>query len=421
MGKKNKRSHKLVLGVLAGACLWSGCETVEDLMDLAPAVDAGSTGDDGGDFSGGDNAPADMDSSMPAPEKDAGSKLPEMDAGPLPDVIKGSDCIHTFVYDPAEQGEATTVVLAGASPFEWADTAAKGALPLHKDSDGKWRISVKMNTSSVQYKFVADGVANDPSKARWMADKGNCHDANDGQGGRNSVLFACQTPPACGSVDPDSGMPQVDASDPTPDAGTETDYSFGTACIETFEVDPANYPEITNITSVQMAGESPLDWNTANTVSLTKDDDGKWRATAAINKTSFAYKIVINGTEWKRDAAYCASVDDGQGGRNSVRYTCLAAAPACSCDLEVTWDPVAAGCGDAIASASFAGEPNGWSKSAMTKGQDGKFRITVAAAAGRVQYKIVIPEGDGDKWLSPTSTECGGDANGMIDACVPAQ
>jgi enterochelin esterase-like enzyme len=80
---------------------------------------------------------------------------------------------HTFELTAPD---AHYVVLAGEMT-QWE----KRALPMHKEGDGTWRVTVDLGKGEWLYKYVVDG--------RWIADpQSPDHDA-DGQGGQHSFLF----------------------------------------------------------------------------------------------------------------------------------------------------------------------------------------------------------------------------------------
>ena len=80
---------------------------------------------------------------------------------------------HTFELNAPD---ARYVYLAGEMT-QWD----KAKVPMRKDADGKWRVTVDLGKGEWLYKFIVDG--------KWMADPASpAHDA-DGQGGQHSFLF----------------------------------------------------------------------------------------------------------------------------------------------------------------------------------------------------------------------------------------
>lgn len=80
---------------------------------------------------------------------------------------------HAFELDAPS---ARQVHLAGEMT-NWE----QGKLPMHKDADGKWRVSVELAPGQWLYKFVVDG--------QWIADPATPDRDADGRGGQHSFLF----------------------------------------------------------------------------------------------------------------------------------------------------------------------------------------------------------------------------------------
>lgn len=95
-------------------------------------------------------------------------------AGFLAGPTKKADGYLFSFEDPA----ATTVHLAGEFNG-WSTEANPMTDP---DDDGIWTATIKLDPGRYQYRFVIDGGAS------WVEDIGNPEFAEDGYGGRNSVL-----------------------------------------------------------------------------------------------------------------------------------------------------------------------------------------------------------------------------------------
>jgi len=81
---------------------------------------------------------------------------------------------HTFELNAPD---AHYVYLAGEMT-QWD----KAKLPMRRDGDGMWRVTVDLGNGEWLYKYIVDG--------KWLADPASRdHDA-DGQGGQHSFLFA---------------------------------------------------------------------------------------------------------------------------------------------------------------------------------------------------------------------------------------
>lgn len=328
----------------------------------------------------------------------------------------GSDCVETLTYDQGSRTDVTSVVIAGGAPFVWSATVGGGAIPMTKVGN-VWSAKVSLDSTTIPYKLVING-------SEWIADPNPdmCHVADDGFGGVNTLLYACQTAPACGGdggTSPDGGVADAGSSmdAAATDAGVADaavvdsgstpapDFSFGTACVETFEFDPALYPEMT-ATKVEVRGTAPLSWTTS-LVTLSKKTDGIWRATVAVDAADFEYKLVINDN-YLLDRANGATSNG-----TSLRKACGTPVAPCK-NVSVVWDPVAGGCGGAVPEAQFIGSLTEWKLPLqLTKGGDGKFRGTFPSLPpGSYEYKI--RHDNGATWISPSTTTCGGDANGTL-------
>jgi predicted small lipoprotein YifL len=82
----------------------------------------------------------------------------------------------TFKHKP--EGAPSAIFLAG-SFNGWKPDDPNYALD-DADGDGTWELTVPIDPGSYQYKFVVDGT--------WTQDKSNPKDADDGFGGKNSVI-----------------------------------------------------------------------------------------------------------------------------------------------------------------------------------------------------------------------------------------
>ena len=80
---------------------------------------------------------------------------------------------HTFELNAPD---AQDVYLAGEMT-QWA----KSKLPMRKEADGIWRVTVDLDKGEWLYKYIVDG--------KWMADPASTNHDADGQGGQHSFLF----------------------------------------------------------------------------------------------------------------------------------------------------------------------------------------------------------------------------------------
>ena len=179
--------------------------------------------------------------------------------------------------------------------------------------------------------------------------------------------------------------------------------------------------------SVNVAGEFNS-WSTSADP-LHRDAKGGWSLAKKLAPGKYAYKFVIDGSNWKSDPTVTDGVDDGYGGKNSVVVVGpRAAAPAVAAATApaavkgggpaVTADGVVfrySGMGNAV---NLAGEFNAWSTSAdpMTKGTDGVWTLTKKLAPGNYAYKFVI---DGATWKEdPNATQSVDDGYGGKNSVI---
>ena len=152
-------------------------------------------------------------------------------------------------------------------------------------------------------------------------------------------------------------------------------------------------------------------WNTTADP-MTKQTDGSWTITKKLEPGRYLYKFVLDGGKvWKEDPGASESVDDGQGGKNSVLVVGGAASPA-AVPVSPAASATPAGKGKApvqtpdgvlftfagaATSVALAGDFNAWAVAAdpLTKQADGTWTLTKRLAAGTYEYKFVV---DGTTW-----------------------
>ncbi len=286
----------------------------------------------------------------------------------------------TFVY----RGTASRVNVAGEFN-SWNATTD----PLGSTSDGTWTLTKKLAAGRYAYKFVIDGT-------NWKTDSANPTDTDDGYGGKNSIVVigsaaapAAAAPAA--SAPAKAGGPQAGAD------GVRFAYAGAAS-------------------SVALAGAFNT-WS-ASADPMTKQADGTWTIVKPLAPGTYAYKFVVDGTNWKTDSANPSDKDDGYGGKNSVVTVAGGASSAAAATPAPTAAPVAvtgkaappaigadgvrftfAG---AATSVVLAGDFNAWSTTAdpMTRQADGTWTITKKLGAGTFAYKFLV---DGRRWTSDTA------------------
>lgn len=188
---------------------------------------------------------------------------------------------------------ARTVSVAGT--FNGWNTSA--ALLADPDGDHVWECELLLDRGTHQYKFVVDST-------RWFTDETATAFADDGFGGRNSVLEV-------GDAALDAGEPASAAAAPS---GTPITFRFR--------------PRDKNVNAVSVAG-SFNDWNAAAHILTDADGDGVWEIVLHLAPGSYAYQFVVDGDRWTTDPAAARYADDGFGGRNAL--------------LEVATEPIVTG------------------------------------------------------------------------------
>ncbi len=278
----------------------------------------------------------------------------------------------------------------------WSDSAN----PM-QGTDGVWSLTLDLDPGTYLYKFVVDGS--------WREDPGNPESADDGFGGKNSVL----TVPDAVAALAVGGEPVAAPAAPTaPAAGQAAEGE----CAVTFQF------EAPGAGNVVLAGEFN-GWNDSSEPMT--NSDGVWTLTRSLAPGEYMYKFVVDGS-WTEDPNNPNGADDGFGGKNSIvrvpagqdaieasgsgtgaaatTPTGAAAAPAgdgTMRSVEFTYTPVISG----VQNVFLAGSFNDWndSKTRMTDpDNDGTYTVTLLLAQGTYQYKFVV---DGNWQQDPANPE----------------
>ncbi len=193
-------------------------------------------------------------------------------------VADATEVTFRFRPDPG----ARRVTVAGTFN-DWS----MGTTPLHDpDGDGVWETAVRLDPGTYQYKFVVDD-------SRWITDGTAAAFADDGFGGRNSVLKVGPTPLVAGNA--------ADAAATLP-PGTEVTFRFR----------PKGPPP----NCLAVAGTFN-DWNAAANL-LRRGEDGVWEITLRLPPGRHAYQFVADGDRWLDDPSAEHHEDDGFGGQAAV-------------------------------------------------------------------------------------------------------
>ena len=259
---------------------------------------AAETADDG---YGGKNAvvviPGDVDAFVVG-TKAAGAKPAA--AAPAPGQAKPAEkgpagtVPVTFLFD-AGKGSAATIYLAGT--FNGWD-AAKDRMT-DADGDGIYEITMHLAPESYQYKFVKDGS--------WITDTNAKEFADDGYGGKNSVLAVPAAAAEKGLV---AGMYTTLPVKYGGAVGTAAPAARGPKEV-TFRFKPDRA-----VTNLFLAGTFN-DWNAEKTRMTDADGDGTFEVTLLLAPNKYQYKFVADG-QWITDQSAKEFADDGYGGKNSV-------------------------------------------------------------------------------------------------------
>ncbi len=277
-----------------------------------------------------------------------------------------------FVYKDAN---AKTVFLVGEFN-NWSTTAN----PM-TNNKGTWTTTLNIPQGKYQYKFLVNGTD-------WKTDPNNSNSADDGYGGKNSVVtIGQQTNEVKETVKQTSNVEKVTKQSAST---TENGVKF------TYE-DPS-------AKDVFLVGEFN-NWNT--TANPMTNDKGVWSTTLNIPQGKYQYKFLVNGTDWKTDPNNSNSADDGYGGKNSVievgnktqgtRIIVPQTAqkiqeinkPASSDTFPVKFEykPLTGG----SHSVFLAGDFNSWSTSATPMiEKNGNYEVTLNLKKGKYGYKFVV-------------------------------
>lgn len=312
-----------------------------------------------------------------APLASASTKAVPANAGPATGTVATVDGA-LFVF----KGTANSVSVAGE--FNSWNTSAD---PLTKAADGTWSLKKKLSPGRYLYKFVLDG-------GTWKEDASAKESADDGYGGKNSVLVVGG---AAAPAAPKPAAPMATAA--------------GAAPVVTADGVVFRYSGPGN--SVNLAGEFNS-WSTSADP-LTKQADGTWTITKPLAAGKYPYKFVIDGGTWKEDPSAQESVDDGFGGKNSIVTVggtagAAASAPAAAASAaapkavtgkaqapQVTAAGVRFTFAGSARSVSLCGAFNQWAPNAdpMQQQSDGTWTITKKLPAGAHAYKFLV---DGAQW-----------------------
>ncbi len=190
----------------------------------------------------------------------------------------------TFRYQPVIGGVSTVSVAGSHNGWDVRATPMSDA-----DKDGVWEATLDLAPGRVEYKFVVNGD-------QWFTDESAAEFSADGFGGQNSVLIVKNESIVAGHGSTVKKVP--------PAVGLRT---------VTFRHRPAAGTQ-----SVSLAGVFN-DWTVGKTPMADPDGDGEYTVSLLLPVGEYAYKFVVNGTQWTPDVQrQDKDADDGFGGKNSI-------------------------------------------------------------------------------------------------------
>ncbi len=323
--------------------------------DWVADPDNPNTADDG---YGGQNSVVNVGGEAKKVEKPAPKKAPKKtaQAGNV-----------TFTYD---NPGASSMNIAG--DFNNWDMSAT---PMMQDGD-TWSVTLDLAPGEYMYKFVVNG-------SDWVADPDNPNTADDGYGGKNSVVNV--------GGEAKKAEKKAPAKKPVSGKGTVVTYSDAGA------------------SSVNIAGDFN-NWDMAATPMM--QDGDTWSVTLDLTPGEYQYKFVVNGSDWKPDPNNSNVMDDGYGGQNSVLVVgegkdtgvkkvatkTQEKSPQGAIPVTFTYQPLIGGKHDIY----VAGDFNNWSPTAnKMKEVSGEYSTTIDLQPGKYAYKFVVD----DNWLADESAE----------------
>jgi len=204
----------------------------------------------------------------------------------------------TFLFDV---GDGTANVYVAGTFNGWDPNKDKLT---DEDGDGIYAITLELEPGTYQYKFVRDG--------EWITDTSAKDFADDGFGGKNSVLNVPATAAGKGLVvGMVSEVPEKYKSRMVIAGGAGGGEGEKKVKVVTFRFKPGKA-----VSNVFLAGTFN-DWNDSKTRMTDADGDGVYEVTLILPMGRYQYKFVADG-EWITDRSASEFAPDGFGGQNSV-------------------------------------------------------------------------------------------------------
>jgi glycosidase len=310
-------------------------------------------------------------------------------------------------------GKGAKVFLAGDFN-NWNPT---GNAMSDEDGDGVWTTTLDLPAGRYQYKFVVDG--------NWLTDDKASEFVDDGFGGKNSVKVVGDGG-GDGKFVGAGGAAKAGTAAGGAAAGGATGGAASGATAPgsvAFELADQGYSQ------VFVAGEFN-GWNQSG--NAMQKDGNVWRTTIDLAAGSYPYKFVADGN-WIADPAATETVDDGYGGKNSVKVVGgggaaapaaggTASAPSAGAaaagppeSVTFRYQPLISG----IQSCHVVGSFNDWNQTSHPMNDDdgdGTWEATVELAPGEYRYKFLV---DGNTWLEdPNAQDSADDGYGGSNSVI---
>ena len=260
----------------------------------------------------------------------------------------------TFLY---EDSNASSVSVAGEFN-EWNTETD----PMKKNTEGIWELTLKLDPGKYMYKFVINGTD-------WRADPSNTDEADDGLGGKNSLLIV-------------GSQPKTEKIEPTKKVNKDNK--------DTFPITFTYKPLTGGKKNVYLAGDFN---NWSDSTTPMEEDSGIYEVTLNLIKGKYAYKFVIDGN-WITDDNADDFIGDGYGGQNSIRYVGKKEDLNALRRVEFVYKPE-----NAVKEVYLAGSLNDWNQKAnkMQADEDGVYKTTLLLKPEEYHYKFVV---NGTDWVT---------------------
>ena len=260
-----------------------------------------------------------------------------------------------FTY---EDPNATSVALAGE--FNNWNTSAN----LMEKEDGIWKITLTLASGSYQYKFFINGT-------EWKEDPNNPKTADDGYGGKNSVIVVGET----------KMTTKIKKEEPIASGEFPVKFTY--------------QPLTGGKHEIFLAGDFN---NWSPTATPMKESNGIYEVILNLKQGKYAYKFVVDGN-WVTDENAEEFIGDGFGGQNSIVYVGKKEDINALHKVEFRYRP-----NTTVTDVYLAGTFNDWNQKAnkMEDTGTGLYSTTLLLKAGEYQYKFVV---NGTDWITDRSAE----------------